>query len=504
MSTIRRQSIISSLVVYAGFAFGALNNLLFARWLTPEQNGLLTGMFVAISNIMYPVATFGMPSYINKFYPYYKGNLKDGDNDMITVALGMTVAALGVVTLAGWVFRPWVVAQFGQNSALLVHYYYWLLPFGGALSLFTVLESYGWQLKRAVLTNFLRELLWRVFNTALILLLFFGLLQFDGLVKLYSFNYLWIFFVLIVILLRKRELHWVFRISNVTRKFSKKIWSMILLTWSAGVLLNFAQYFAQPVIAAVVKDGLANVAVFTTGQFIASLIMAPQRAVAATATGALSHAWRDKDHGRIGRIYQRSAINQLIFAVWMYILIAINFRDAILFFGLPPIYLHAETVFLIIGINRVIDMGTGLNTQIIGTSIHWRFEVITGVILVTLTLPLNYWMAKQYGIIGPAVADLATFSLYNTIRCTFLYSQYRLNPFNKNTLYTLCVGAVLYFGCKWLFGAYSGFWPMVIRSTVFIALFGGAVLAFRLSDDVLPVLATIKKRLGFNREEPRQ
>lgn len=499
MSTIRRQSIISSLVVYAGFAFGALNNLLFARWLTPEQNGLVAGMFVAISNMMYPIATFGMPSYINKFYPYYKGNLKDNENDMITVALTVTITAFGGLTIAGWVFRSWVVEQFGHNSALLVHYYYWLFPFCGGVTLLYVLESYGWQLKRAVLTNFLRELLWRVLNTLLILLLFFNVLKYDGFVKAYSFNYVWIVLVLVLFLLRKRELHLVFRISNVTKKFSKKIWSLILLTWSAGVLLNFAQYFAQPVIAAVVKDGLAAVAVFTIGQFIASLIMAPQRAVAATATGALSHAWRDKDHGRIGRIYQRSAINQLIFAVGMFILIAINFRDAILFFGLPPIYLQAETVFLIIGLNRVIDMGTGLNTQIIGTSIHWRFEVITGVILVTLTLPLNYWMAKRYGIIGPAIADLATFSVYNTIRCIFLYAQYQLNPFNKNTFYTLCIGLVLFFGCKWLFGAYSGFWWMVLRSAAFIGLYGGAVLAFRLSDDVLPVWETVKKRLGLGK-----
>jgi O-antigen/teichoic acid export membrane protein len=501
MSTIRRQSIISSLVVYAGFAFGALNTILFARWLTPEQNGLLTGMFVAISNIMYPVASVGMPSYINKFYPYYKGNLKDSENDMAAVAVVLSLVAFGLLAIAGWVFRPWVVAKFGHNSALLVRYYPWLFPFGGGLTLFYVLESYGWQLKRAVLTNFLRELLWRVLNTFLILLFFFHVVGYDGFVKFYSFNYCWVVLILAVFLLRKGELHFVFRISNVTRKFRKKIGSMILLTWSAGVLLNFSQYFAQPVIAAVVKDGLTGVAVFTIGQFIASLIMAPQRAVAATATGALSHAWRDKDHGRIGRIYQRSALNQLIFAVGMFILIAINFRDTILFFGLRPEYLAAETVFLIIGLNRVIDMGTGLNTQIIGTSIHWRFEVMTGVILVTLTIPLNYVLAKRYGIIGPAIADLATFSLYNAIRCVFLYYKYQLNPFNRKTLYTLWIGVVLYFGCKWLFGAFSGFWWIVLRSAVFAGLYGCSVVAFRLSDDVAPVWATVQKRLGLFRDE---
>src|SRR5258708_3674347 len=325
MSTIRRQSIISSLVVYIGFAIGALNNLLFARWLTPEQNGLVIGVFVAISNIMYPIANVGMPSYINKFYPYYKSNLKDGDNDMITLALVLTLAAFGLLTIAGIVFRPWVIEQFGHNSALLVRYYYWLFPFGLGLTLLYVLESYSWQLKRAVLTNFLRELLLRVLNTVLIFGLFFHLIKsYDGFVKLYSLNYLWVALALGMFLLQKRELRFVFRISTVTKKFWKKIRAMVLMTWSAGVLLNFSQYFAQPVIAAVVKDGLTAVAVFTIGQFIASLIMAPQRAVAATAVGPLSHAWREGDTGRIGRIYQRSALNQLIFALGMFFLIGHN------------------------------------------------------------------------------------------------------------------------------------------------------------------------------------
>jgi len=502
MSTIRRQSIISSLVVYAGFALGALNTLLFARWLTPEQNGLVIGMFVAIANIMYPVATIGMPSYINKFYPYYKGNLKDEDNDMMGVALLLTLGAFTLVAVAGMVFRPLVIEKFGGNSALLVHYYYWVFPFGLGLSLLYVFEAFGWQLKRGVLTNFLRELLWRGLNTLLILLLTLHILNsYDGFVKLYSLNYLWVAILLLILLLRKGELRLVFRISRVTRKFRQKIKTIILFTWTAGIVLNLSTYFAQPVIAAVVPGGLVAVAVFTIGQYIASLIMAPQRAVAAAAIGPLSAAWRDKDHGRIGRIYQRSALNQLLFAVGMYILIAINFRDAVLFFGLKPEYLAAEWIFLIIGLNRVIDMGTGLNTQIIGTSIHWRIDFITGMILVALTIPLNYILAKRYGMIGPAIADLITFSFYNVIRCVFLYKKFGLQPFSRRTPVILVIGAALYVLCTVAFGKYPGLVGMILRSTAFIVLYGTAVLAFRLSDDVIPVWHTILKRLGLRKEK---
>src|ERR1700678_3338239 len=109
MSTIRRQSIISSGVVYIGFALGAVNALLFARWLTPDQNGLVIGMFVSIGNIMYPIATIGMPSFINKFYPYYKENLPAEKNDMMGLALLLTAGAFLLVIVAGLVFKPLVI-----------------------------------------------------------------------------------------------------------------------------------------------------------------------------------------------------------------------------------------------------------------------------------------------------------------------------------------------------------------------------------------------------------
>ncbi|WP_410961495.1 hypothetical protein, partial [Salmonella sp. SAL4457] len=85
---IRRQSIVSSVIVYFGFALGFLNTYLFTRkgGFTESQYGL-TSMFIAVANIMYSVASLGMPAYINKFFPYYKSRLSDKENDMLTWAM---------------------------------------------------------------------------------------------------------------------------------------------------------------------------------------------------------------------------------------------------------------------------------------------------------------------------------------------------------------------------------------------------------------------------------
>ncbi|MBD0332923.1 MAG: lipopolysaccharide biosynthesis protein, partial [Chitinophagaceae bacterium] len=82
MSIIRRQTIISSLLIYIGFAFGALNTYLFTKQglFTPEQYGL-TRAFIVLGQFFYGFAGFGLASVIYKFYPYYKDNISLRKND---------------------------------------------------------------------------------------------------------------------------------------------------------------------------------------------------------------------------------------------------------------------------------------------------------------------------------------------------------------------------------------------------------------------------------------
>jgi hypothetical protein len=183
----------------------------------------------------------------------------------------------------------------------------------------------------------------------------------------------------------------------------------------------------------------------------------------------------------------------------MFILIWINFTDGVLTFHLKNDYLDARYVFLFIGLMRIIDMGTGLNSQMIATSTFWRFDFFTGITLVALTLPLNYILAKKFGVTGPAIADLVTFTIYNGIRCVFLYTKFGMQPFTFKSLYTVLLGLVGYFVCHLLFESYHGFPGLFLRSIVFIGIFGSGVFGLKLSEDIIPVWNTVKKRLGMER-----
>ena len=494
--SIRRQSIISSILVYIGFAVGLLNTYLYARGFAEAEYGLVQGAFVAFANLMFSISNVGLTYYIYKFYPYYNDNLPPKKNDMMTLALVVSISMFAFVMIIGYVFKDFVIRKYNANSPELIFYYYWLFPFGFGLSIYSILEAFAWQLRKSVLTNFLKEILFRLFATILIVLFFLKVIRdFNLFIKLYAFTYIAIALVLLFYLIATRQLHITFTVSRVTKKFFKKIAGALLFIWSGALVFNIAQVFDTLVIGAVVTSGMANVGLYTLAQNMSSLVHAPQRAIVSAAVPPLSQAWKDKDYDRINRIYQRSSINQLLFFLGMFALIWLNFTDGVLTFHLKPGYLDARIIFLFIGITKIIDMGTGVNAQIIGTSIYWKVEFISGMILLALTLPLNYYLTVHLKEVGPAIANLFAITVYNCIRYFFLLRKFNMQPFTSKSVYALLLGAVCYFICFLLFHNYQGFGWLFLRSIVFIILFATGILYLKLSPDVLHVWETIKKRV---------
>lgn len=497
MSNIRRQSIISSFIVYFGFALGFFNTYLYTKEgsFTETQYGLVN-TFIAIANIMLSFAHLGMQSYIYKFYPYYHDNLPRRKNDLLTWALLVSSVGFVIIMIIGFFIRDLVVRKYITNAPDLVKYYAWLFPFGFGLTVYTILEAYAWQERLSVMTNFLREVLFRLFSTVLIVLFFMNVIPlFDGFIKMYALTYILLALVLLVYLITTKRIYFTFEISRVTKRFYKKILTLISFVWGGGLIYNMANVFDTLVIAAVLPNGLAYAGVYSLAQNIASLIQAPQRGIISASIAPLSRAWKEKDMDKIGRIYQRSSINQLIFSVGMFCIIFINFSDGVQTFSLKEGYALALPVFMFIGVMRILDMGTGLNAQIISTSTYWRFEFFTGLILLSMALPLNYFLTKNLGVIGPAISNLIAFTIYNFIRCLFLWKKVKLQPFNVKSLLTLLSGALAFTISYMLFKDHMGIQWIAARTAVFVAVYGLSVYFLKLTPDLLHVMTAVRKRV---------
>jgi O-antigen/teichoic acid export membrane protein len=356
-----------------------------------------------------------------------------------------------------------------------------------------LLEAYAWSIGKAILPNFLKEAGFRISTTLLIILFIFTGKNFDLFIKLFSLLYALSFFALLAYLIRLNKFHIVTEISRVTKKFWKKMLTLMAYVYGGtlvGIGAQSVDFFA---IASF--QGLKYGAVFDFSSYLANVIQVPQRSLVSTTIPALSRAWKDKDLVTIDRIYKRSSLNLLLVSIFIFTLIWLNYDNAITVLDANPIFNEGKWVVFFLALKNIIDMGTGVNGQIIATSNYWRFDFFSGIILLLLAVPLNIFLVKNYGIIGSAWSNLIAYVIYNSIRIVFLKRKFNLQPFTTNTAYVITQGIICFTATYYLFKSIEGWAGMFSRSAFFVIVFVISAYYFKISPDIQPVWLTIKKKL---------
>ncbi len=498
MGSIRKQTIISSLLVYFGFFIGAINIFFYTKIgnqhgaFTAEQFGL-TRIFFDYAQNMYAFSSLGIIPIIYKFYPYYKDNLADHEIDLMSWAMVTALFGFILILIAGYYFEPLFVKQFSVRSKLIVDYYYWMFPFAMGMLFFSVIEGFCWGIQKTVISNFLKETGLRIFTLILILLFYFKFISFDSFIKIFAFLYLAIFIILATYLYRTKRIHFPFTISRVTKKFKKKILGMQALIFGGTLIASVAATVDSFIIAKFM--GLGVVAVFGLAQYAANLVQVPQRSIQSISAGVLSRAWKDKNLVEIERIYQRSCINLLLIALFIFGNLWLNAYQGIQVLHIQKEYEGGMAVIFILGMVRIIDAGTGLNNMVINTSTYWRFDFYSGVILLGLRLPLTYFLIKNYGIIGSAIAELVAYGLYNFIRFEFLRRKFKMQPFNSKTVYAFVLAVGFYSLSYFLFNHIAGWQGIILRTITFSTLFGCSIFYWNISPDARQLLEVFKGKI---------
>ena len=504
MGSIRKQTIISSLLVYFGFFIGLINIYFYTAKVpflfyqsgnifTPDQFAI-TRIFFDFGQIMFAFGSLGVIPVIYKFYPYYKDNLEANKIDLLSWSILISFIGFILVTLGGWYFEPLFIRKFSQNSGLIVDYYFWLFPFAMGMLFFSVIESFCWALNKSVISNFMKETGLRLLTSILIMLFYFRLISFRNFIFLFSFQYLFVFLVLLFYLYKSGHLYFTFQISRVTRKFWKKIASMQSLIFGGTIIAAVASTIDSLIIASL--KGLTATGIFMFAQYAANLIQVPQRSIQAISAGVLSRAWKDKNYPEINRIYQRSCINLLLMSLFIFGNMWLNIKDGMLVLNIQNEYANGLGVIFILGLVRIVDAGTGLNAMVINTSTFWRFDFYSGVVLLAFRLPLTYYLIKNYGIIGSAFAELAAYSVYNFIRFEFLRRKFNMQPFNLKTLYSLILAGIAFGFCFFLMQTFHGLPAIFIRIFVFSSIMIAGIFYWKLTPDAAQLYDNLLKRVN--------
>ena len=498
MSEIRKKGLISTFWIYIGFAIGALNTFLFARngFFNAQDYGLATGL-IQIGLLLSAFSALGCYGLLYKFFPYYKRRLPNEKNDLLSLTLFIALLGFIIIATIGVYAQPVIIKKFGGNSPQLVQYFYYAYFLAAGFLLYAILEYHGWNLKLQLYTNILREVIVRLYVLLLILFKLFGIISFEQFLLFYCFQYLIIAFLLLIYLIQKNQFHLVFKISFVTKKFRKVILRYLSYGFTGTVVNTLRTVMDVLVLSSF--SGLVAAGVYTLAGFAASLLQAPYRSLVSITIPILSNAWKEKNYNEIDRIYKRSSINLLLFSITIFGFIWVNFEPFVFILHLNKEFLAGKNVLLILSIANIIEMGTGINGQIIGTSTLWKFEFYTNIILGIIITTCSYFFTKYlFGINGPALALLFGIIVYNFIRVYFLYKKYNFFPFNKKTLLAITLLPIIIFIAKMSL-LYLPFYIGLLLANGFIAiLFAVTIYKLNISPDVKPLVHTFLKRIKYS------
>jgi O-antigen/teichoic acid export membrane protein len=317
-------------------------------------------------------------------------------------------------------------------------------------------------------------------------------LDFTQWIRAYSFVYFPLVLILGIAVLLTRKFYLSLSISALSRRLGPMMFKYGGAYFLSALLNIVAKTNDTLIIASQSIGGLADAAIFTIATYLITVMDVPQRSLISAATPQIAKAWRDKDLGKLDRLYKKTALNLLIIAAGILGLILINTPLLIKILG--PNYSPLLLLMLILGIAKLIDLGTGLNSQILQLSKHWRIDLLTNMFFVGVSILLNYLLTRKYGIIGTAIGSLVAIVLFNLIRFICIKRIYKLQPFSSKNGTALLIAMGMLILTYWL--PIPGIWvSSILKSILFLGGFVFLILRMNISPDITELWVMAKNKL---------
>ena len=236
---------------------------------------------------------------------------------------------------------------------------------------------------------------------------------------------------------------------------------------------------------------LEQVAFYTLAFYIGNAIAIPGRSVISISVPLISKAWENQDIKEIDMIYSKSAINQLIVSGLLFLVVWLNIDDVLSL--LPEKFSYGKWVVFYIGLAQLVNMSCGVNGAIIVNSKYYKYDLYTNLILLAITVLLNFLLIPIFGINGAAMATAFSIIFFNLIRLIIIYNKIQIQPFSLKTLLTIILLILVYLICFKL-DFDNIFLNIAIKTILSATLFISICIKANLSDDINNLISDFQKK----------
>jgi O-antigen/teichoic acid export membrane protein len=444
MGVIQRQGTKNSIVQYVGVLIGAVSTL-FIYPLDYSAYGLAQTC-IDLVVFLTPIVTFGVTSLTIRFFPRFQVDRKDDNGYLgfLLAAAGGAIVAFGVLALLFGGYFSQLLELLNFDLSVFRSHWQALLVFLLIYILTIIFDNYIRNYNRIVVQSIFTSLLPKLGLPILVLLIVNQWLDNQafvwGLVILYGVGLLGL-------------IAYAWKITPFGLRLNSKILQPALRK-EMRIYAVFAVFGTMGTILATQMDSLmistlidtTSTGIYKVTAFMAVVVEIPARAMRAIASPIIARAWEERDFAEIEKIYRRSSATLGFIGTGIFVLLAINVVDIIGWTPKPEELLNNLGVFYVLGLVRLIDLFTGVNSQIITFSDYFRFNIFAILILAVFNVVFNYVFIVYlgWGLLGVAMATFISLTLYNLAKYIFIQLRLGFQPFTVETVKIILVGLLCF------------------------------------------------------------
>lgn len=460
-----KQAILFTGINYLGVVFGIFSTVLIYP-LDKEMLGIVR--FVdACAQVMFPIIVLGSSHALINFYPTLNPYLQKKLFSFSLLALAKMSLLLGVIVFSFYWF----------NTQEDYKYVFLGFPLAMAMAYIDLFRRQATNLHRIAFVTFFEKIIPKLtLPLAFILVLFLSWNIVDA-IWIYILSYFCILFIVAVYVFKHFNFTWHTKYSDLFTHLPKGDYYWYSFFAFAGSL---GQFFAFRVDSLMIPAflGYEQNGTFNIGVTLASALAIPATGVFAVYAPVVSDLLKNAKLRQLNVKHKEVARVLFFIGMLLFSLVLVGIEP---FFKLLPTYDNLKDslpIIYLLGINVVINMCTGFNTEIISYSKYYRFNLLSIIVLMVLNIGLNFYFLSftSLGIVGVAVASLISMGLFNIVKTYFIYRKLKLWPFDRHYFYLLIsMGAIV--GLVYFLPLGTNNW-IVLITKVAIVILANALLVF--------------------------
>jgi len=494
MGIILRQGAKHSLITLGATIIGMVNALfIYTAVLTEEEIGLyqyllMWGKFLA------PFLLLGLAATSIKFFSAFQEK-SERNNGFLFFLLGIPFLSFCIFSLICWLTQDSIFENImnHENAALLNKYLPYTIFLIFALMFSSILTAYISNFKRIVVPEIFNNLWLKIAVPMLAIAYYYEYISLTIFILGIVLAYLFSTFALFVYLWKLGELDLKPNKQYFDRPLLKEIKSFASFSLLGGVGTLIATQIDTLMVGSLIN--LKTAGVYTIALHISAVIGIPFRSVFSITAPIVAESFNQKDMVNVEKLYHKSSLNLLVLGIL--ILVGIWASVDLLFEIIPngDKYIAGKYVILFLGLAKIIDMATSINTHIIIYSKHFRYNLYFSLVLALLNIIFNLIFIPQFGLIGVAIATLTSMFLLNLMKVLFVWAKFKMQPFSVNMFWVLAVGGIAYGLTLLLPKTENPFIDIIINSLVITFVYVPTILYFNLSDDLTKIKQELIKKV---------